>query len=168
MLVKKKTLGKEPVVETDDAIDFEDFINSAETEPDYEEPLQETVVRSVLDEILQEDNDPDIEFIAKVKFDQPLVPGVADVKFENDDGYDDSKDVCEGCRKECTEVKARVLINARCRKPLILGTLKRSCSFVTRSFAAEKVGGAIIASRPMKTKKRNSKSPCVPRFRISH
>ena len=111
-----------------------------------------------MDEILQEDNDPDIEFIAKVKFDQPLVPGVADVKFENDDGYDDSKDVCEGCRKECTEVKVRVLIKTRRRKPLILGTLNRSCSYVTRSFAAEAVGGAMIVSQPMKPKQKNSRS----------
>ena len=50
----------------------------------------------------------------EVKFDQPLVsevPEMADVKIENDDdGYDDSKDECGGCGKECTEVKVRVLI----------------------------------------------------------
>ena len=90
-------------------MNFEDFINSVETEPDLDVPAQETVIRSVLDEILEEDNDPEVQFITKVKFDMPLVPGVPDVKLEKNDGYDDSNDVCNGCGKDCTFVKARVL-----------------------------------------------------------
>ena len=107
-IVKQEQSQPAAQVESDDAMNFEDFIlnNEAEADMDVEE------CRTVTNEILNQD-DEDVKYLGKLKFSEGML-NFSDKLYEEvkeekeDDEYDDSRDTCHGCNRDCSHVKGMV------------------------------------------------------------
>ena len=107
-IVRQEQSHSVPRVESDDAMNFEDFIldNEAEADTDVAE------CRLASHEILNQDNE-DVKFLGKLKFSESMQlftdPECKDIKEEKEnDGYDDSQDTCYGCKLPCANVTTMV------------------------------------------------------------